>query len=308
MSMNDQYGASPSRLGVRPSSELATARNNLVISTLELRFTRAFPFSDPRAFSVDLGGLELVELERLPKSLRPGQWRPHSAYIGRAHASLAWGDGAASGSAETEFRELSFSQGDWSFRQNGKLSVQDVRWRGPGYKLKSYGLKLVLDPVSMRGPHTHIDSWRLRLEADQIAYAPVAERWTSDVVVAGEDARPVLSLLGVRDLPPRISNFLAMPNVRVRGRLDLSPERQDVAVERGESNTIDVRGRWIREGEQSHAALLFRAAPFSLGVEVQPGDTGVQLFASDAWLRERLERLPKSAPAHPAAGGEKTSD
>jgi hypothetical protein len=84
-----------------------------------------------------------------------------------------------------------------------------------------------------------------------------------------------------------------MPDLRVRGRLDLSPQRQEVVIERAESDTIDVQGRVIRQQEHNHAALLFRAAPLSLGVDVQPDDTSVKLFAGDDWLRAHLAQLSR---------------
>jgi hypothetical protein len=264
---------------------------------LDLKLTRRFPFGVPRAASLNLQGLQLEGLERLPAALRPADWVPSLAQLPRARAAFAWKDGVASGGADLRFRELSFRYRDWWLRQDGALRVEGVQWKGPGFKLRSSGITLELDSVQIRRPGTQIDDWKLRVELDQVAFAPNGRRLSAAFLVAGDDARPVLSLLGVSGLARGASDFLAMPDLRVRGSIDLSPERQDITVERAESKTIDVRGRLIREQAQNHAALLFKAAPLSLGVDVQPADTSVRLFASEAWLNARLDQLEKGAPS-----------
>jgi hypothetical protein len=209
---------------------------------------------------------------------------------------LAWHEGVASGNAETRFADLSFSIGDWALRQSGTLALAGVRFAGLDSPLRLSAAKLVLDPMQIRGPETQIDSWRLRLDLEQLTFAPAAKRWTAEFVAAGDDAQPVLSLLGVHGLPPGAAQFMAMPDLRVHGSVDLAPGRQELSVDRAESKTIDVKGRLIRRAEQSRAAFLFQAAPLSLGVDVQPGDTSVKLFVGDAWLQARLDRLASAAP------------
>jgi hypothetical protein len=152
---------------------------------------------------------------------------------------------------------------------------------------------LELKRVHLVHPELSIDSWWVRTELERVALAPLGQRLRAEFLARGDDAGPVLALLGVRGLPPGVRQFLAMPDLRVRGSLDLSPERQEVVIERAESDTIDVQGRLIRREEQNHAALLFRAAPLSLGVEVKPGDTSFKLFAGDDWLRAQLAQLSK---------------
>ncbi|MEO8184718.1 MAG: hypothetical protein ABI895_38405 [Deltaproteobacteria bacterium] len=262
---------------------------------LDSQWTRVFPFAAPEALAIDMQGLALERLEALPKALRPGHWLPHSAYLAKTHAVLAWREGVASGNAETRFRELSFSIGEWALRQSGTIALEGVRFAGLDSPLRLSAAKLVLDPMQIRGPETQIDSWNLKLDLEQLAFVPAAQRWTAEFVAAGDDAQPVLSLLGVHGLPPGVAEFLAMPDLRVHGSVDLAPGRQELSVDRAESKTIDVKGRLIRRAEQNRAAFLFQAAPLSLGVDVQPGDTSVKLFAGDAWLQARLDRLA-SAP------------
>jgi len=264
---------------------------------LHSELTQAFPFAVPQTLALDLQGLALDQLEALPKSLRPGRFSPRSAYLARTHALLVWREGVASGSAETRFRDLSFAYGDWSVQQSGRLALEGVRWRGPGSKLRFSAVALELDPVQIRDPNTHIDGWRLSLKLDQIACAPQAQHCTANFVAAGDDAQPVLSLLGVHELPRGAANFLALRDLRVHGSLDLSPDRQELSVDRAESETIDVKGRLVRRAEQNRAVFLFQAAPLSLGVDVQPSATSVKLFAGDAWLQERLQRLASESPA-----------
>jgi hypothetical protein len=264
---------------------------------VDSKWTRAFPFAAPETLAVELQGLALERLETLPKALWPGRWLPRSAQLDRTHAVLAWQDGVASGSAETRFRDLSFAIGDWSLRQSGTLALEGVRFRGFAAPLRLSAAKLALDPVQIRGPETKIDSWSLQLELDRLAFVPATQRWTAGFVAAGDDAKPVLALLGVHGLPPGAADFLAMPELRVHGSLDLAPERQELSVDRAESKTIDVKGRLIRQAQQNRAAFLFQAAPLSLGIDVQPGDTSVKWFAGDAWLQARLDRLADGAGA-----------
>jgi hypothetical protein len=259
---------------------------------LDSKWTRAFPFGAPASLAVDLEGLALERLEALPKSLRPGRWLPHSAHLARTHAALAWQeDGVVSGSAETRFADLSFAIGDWSLRQGGKVALEGLRFAGFDSPLRLSAAKLALDPVQIRGPGTQIDSWSVQVELDRFAFVPAAQRWTAEFVAAGDDCKPVLALLGVHGLPPGAADFLAMPDVRVHGSIDLAPGRQELRIDRSESKTIDVKGRLVRRAQQNRAAFLFQAAPLSLGIDVQPGDTSVKLFAGDAWLQTRLDRL-----------------
>jgi hypothetical protein len=295
--------ALPATLRLR---ELALELQGRQLAALEraqlgLELTRAFPIVASQAVELELHGLRLQGLEALPRALRPGRWRPSSLSVPRLHAALTWREGAASGSADLQFRDFEGSYRGWSLQQSGALVLRGVHWKGPGHKLRASGLALDLERVRLRHESTDIDDWKLRLELSELAYAPLARRLTAGVLAAAADARPVLSLLGVPSPPPGVYDVLAMPDLKVRGRLDLSPEQQDITLERAESKTIDVRGRWLRDGEQAHAALLFQAAPLSLGVEVAPSGTSVKLFASEDWLRSRLQRL---APAAPAPAGD----
>jgi hypothetical protein len=255
----------------------------------------AVPFAHPRSLTLDVQGLTLAQLELLPEQLRPGHFQPRSAELGRAHAEFAWRDGVASGQAEAHFRDASFAIGDWSLRQSGKATLQGIRWK-PGSKLRIAAATLDLQSVDIRHPGTDaIDSWRVNAALEDVLFAPAARRWTADFLVAGDDAKPVLALLGVHGLPPGASDFLAMPGLKVRGSVDLSPQRQELSVDRAESETIDMKGRLLRLDSQSRAAFLFRAAPFSLGVNVQADGAHAKLFAGQGWLDQHLAQLTEAS-------------
>jgi hypothetical protein len=253
-----------------------------------------FPTARPHALTLDVQGLSLDQLDALPERLLPEHVRPRSAELGRARAELAWRDGVASGQAEARFHDASFAIGDWSLRQSGKLTLQGVRWK-PAAPLHISAATLDLESVDIRHPGSdEIKSWRVNTQLEDVRFAPLTQRWTADFVVAGDDAKPVLALLGVHGLPPGASDFLAMPGLRVRGSVDLAPNRQELSVHRAESKTIDVKGRLLRLGEQNHAAFLFKAAPLSLGVEVQPDGAHPKLFAGEGWLEQHLPQEPES--------------
>ena len=251
----------------------------------------SFPFGGPHALTLEIQGLSLDQLESLPERLRHGHFRPRSAELGRARAELDWRGGVASGKAEAHFQNASFAIDDWSLRQSGKLTLQGLRWK-PEAPLRVSAITLDLDSVHIRHPgRDAIESWRLSAALEDVRFAPLTRRWTADFVLAVDDAKPALALLGVHGLPPGASDFLAMPGLKVHGRVDLAPKRQELSVDRGESKTIDVKGRLLRLDQQNHAAFLFRAAPLSLGVEVQPDGTHAKLFAGQGWLDQHLAQL-----------------
>jgi hypothetical protein len=251
----------------------------------------SFPIAPPRALELDVRGLSLDQLELLPERLRLPHFRPRSAELLSARAELAWREGAANGKAEARFEDASFAIGDWSLRQSGKLTLQGVRWE-PGSPLRISAATADLDSVNILHPgRDEIRSWRVSAALENVRFAPLTRRWTADFLLSGDDAKPVLALLGVHGLPPGASDFLAMPGLKVRGSLDLAPKRQELSVDRAESKTIDVKGRLLRLGEQNRAAFLFKAAPLSLGVEVQPDGTHAKLFAGEGWLDQHLAQL-----------------
>lgn len=258
---------------------------------LALLLTREFPFALPRSLEVEVQDLQLAELERLPGVLSPTGWSPRAARVPRARAELDWREGGYKGEAELVFADASFGLGDWSVRQSGRLVLDGLRWPGPGYKVRLSALRLDLDPLRLQHPEMTIDSWRLKLQLDELALSPLERRLQANFSASGDDARPVLSLLGVRTLPPGAADFLAMPELRVLGHVVLAPAQQELVIERAQSKTIDVKGRFVRRNSAQHAALLFKAMPLSLGIAVQPGDTSVKLFAGDAWLDARLGLL-----------------
>jgi hypothetical protein len=288
----------PAELSVR---ELSIQREQsqlvrLQEARLALQLTRDFPFAMPRSVRLTLDDLRLSQLDQLPRSLAPASWSPRAARVPRAHAELDWGKGALEGGAELSFADVSFGLGDWSVRQSGQLSLDGLRWPGPGFKLRLSVLRLDLDPLSLQHAETKIDSWQLKLQLADVALAPRERRLVADVVVRGDDARPALSLLGLHNLPRGADNFLAMADLRVFGHVELAPEWQSLSIARAESKTIDVRGRFVRRNANSHAALLFKAAPLSLGVAVKPSDTSFKLFAGDAWLDTQLSALAVAVP------------
>jgi hypothetical protein len=282
------------RLGQLSVSREQNELVQLQEARLALQLTREFPFALPRSVEVGLQELRLSELERLPGALSPTSWSPRGGRVPHARAELDWRDGSYKGEAELAFVDVSFSLGDWSVRQSGRLALEGLRWPGPGYKVRLSALRLNLDPLSLQHPEMTIDSWRLGLQLDDIAIAPIERRMEAEFSAQGDDARPVLSLLGVRSLPPGAADFLAMPGLRVLGHVVLAPRQQELAIERAESKTIDMKGRFVRRHSAQYAALLFKAMPLSLGVEVRPGNTSVKLFAGDAWLDARLSALEGS--------------
>lgn len=201
------------------------------------------------------------------------------------------GDRVLSAQGSLRFDRLGLRYREWSFEQDGKLELEGLSWLGLGHAVHASRADLDLDRVAIHHPDVSVEDWQLGLHLEQLAWAPRSGELRAAFVASGDDARPVLYLLGVRHLPAGVSNFLAMPDLRVRGSLDISSEQQDIRLDRAESKTIDVRGRVLRLQEDTHAALLFRAAPLSLGVDVNADKTQLTALAGEPWLIAQLAQL-----------------
>ncbi|HEU4581017.1 MAG TPA: hypothetical protein VFS67_22315 [Polyangiaceae bacterium] len=262
---------------------------------LEAELRRSFPIAPPHALALELRGLSLDRLELLPERLRIAQFHPRSAELLSARAELAWREGMASGKAEARFEDARFAIGGWSLRESGKVTLQGVRWK-PEAPLHISAATADLDSVDIRHPdRDEIRSWRVSAALEDLRFSPLTRRWTADFLVSGDDARPVLALLGVHGLPPGAADFLAMPGLKVRGSVELAPQRQELRIARAESKTIDVKGRLLHVGQQNRAAFLFKAAPLSLGVVVQADGTHAKLFAGEGWLDQHLAQLTEQS-------------
>jgi hypothetical protein len=210
-----------------------------------------------------------------------------------ARADLRWRGERVTGSARAELKAVEFAHGDWVFTQSGQLDLIGLSWQVSQRRGRFERIALSLDDVRLRHPEAKIDDWHFALECDDLRMSSGPEELHAGFVVRSDDAKPALVLMGVRGLPPGVDQFLAMPNLRVRGELDVSSKTQDVTIQRAESDTIDVRGRFVRQDGENHAAVLFKARPLSLGVRVDREDSGFQLLATDSWLASELARLPR---------------
>jgi hypothetical protein len=207
------------------------------------------------------------------------------------------GDGVWSAQGSLRFDRLGLRYREWTFEQDGKLELEGLSWLGPGHAIHASRADFDFNRVSLHHPDVSVEDWHLGVHLEQLAGAPRSGQLRAAFVASGDDARPVLYLLGVRNLPPGVSGFLAMPDLRVRGSLDLSAEMQDIRLDRAESKTIDVRGRVLRLHEDTRAALLFRATPLSLGVGVNAEKTSLTAFAGEPWLIAQLAQLDGIAGA-----------
>jgi hypothetical protein len=286
---------------MRKSARLATLSKGEITAAL----TRRFPFPEPADARVDVEGLALAGLEALRAfDVLPASVKPRGGNI-LARATARWRDSELTGSARADLKDLEFGYDDWTFEQSGHIDFEGLSWKGSGSPFRLQHAAVELNEVRLEHPRAKVDSWRLALDCDGLRLNPDVGMLRARFVMSSDDAKPALLLMGVTGLPPGIDEFLAMPNLRVSGKLALGAEQQEVIVERAESDTIDVRGRFIRQGGQNHAAVLFKASPLSLGVSVHAGESGFMLFAGKTWLDRELALLPsgdgRSAPTASAA-------
>jgi hypothetical protein len=255
--------------------------------------TRRFPFPEPEDARFALEGLALDGLEALRAlEVLPPALKPRGGSI-LAHAAMRWHEGRITGSAHASLKELGFGYGDWTFQQSGRVDLTGLSWKAPHSALRLKRALVELHDVRLQHPDAKVDSWDLVLDCEDVRFNPDASMARARFLLRSDDAKPALVLMGVRGLPPGLDEFLAMPQLRVIGKLALGKDEQELNVERAESETIDVRGRFVRQRDENQAALLFKAMPLSLGVSVHGKESGFKLFAGDSWLERELGRLPR---------------
>lgn len=264
--------------------------------SLEAELDRAWQTREPRQARLELRRLVLQDLEALAAL---GVEAPLHSSGGSvlSRASARWHDGALSGDVDSALQGLELRVGEWRLRPFGRLELGGFTWNGPGSPLGLERAKLTLDDVSLVHPEERVDSWKLRVECKDARFEPSRALGVASCVLAGDDAKPALMLMGVRGLPPALDEFLAMPDLRVLARVEIGSNAQEVVIQRAESDTIDVRGRFVRIEGESHAAMLFEAKPLSLGVNVRAHDSSFEVLASKSWLERHLKQLPPSPSA-----------
>lgn len=263
---------------------------------------RHFLFPQPEDARLSLRELVSSGLEPLKAlDLLPGAAQPRGGKI-VTRADLRWHDERVTGSARAELRGVELAYGDWVFTQSGQLDLIGLSWPVSRRRARIERARLKLDDVRVRHADAEVDDWHFTLECDDLRFSSGLDELHAGFVTHSDDAKPALVLMGVRGLPPGVDEFLAMPNLRVRGDLELSADVQDVTIQRAESDTIDVHGRFVRQRGENHAAVLFKARPLSLGVHVAGKDSGFKLFATDSWLASELARLPRRDEPSPRTG------
>lgn len=137
-----------------------------------------------------------------------------------------------------------------------------------------------------------VDGWAFRLDFPKLRFDAAPTVAQGPFYASADDARPVVRMLGISEFPPPLEHFLTLPDLGVRGRLFVTGALQRLDIDRAHSDTIDVRGRWVRVEDASYAAILLTASPLSVGVFTGPDDNGVHLLAGDGWLEKELKKLP----------------
>jgi hypothetical protein len=311
---NDYRGQATARVQVHASADselvplesgvesLVVTRNDERLGALsgakiEGQVTRTFPFPALDDVRVGVEGLALAGLESLRAfAVLPEAVEPRGGSI-LAKASARWHEGRVTGSARADFNKLGFGYDQWTFEQSGQVTLTGVSWKPARSPLKIERAAVDLHDVRILHPDAKVDSWGLALECAHLQFSPESSSLRSSFVTRSSDAKPALVLMGVRGLPPGVDQFLAMPDLAVRGKLELSANRQELTIERAESDTMDVKGRFVRLRGQNHAAVLFTARPLSLGVNVNGKESGFKLFAGPTWLEHELTQLPQGPTA-----------
>lgn len=275
---------------------------SLDAATVRGALRRDFPFPRPEDARLSLRELVLSGLAPLSAfDLLPAKVRPRGGKI-VARADLRWHDERVTGSARAELRGVELAYGDWIVTQSGQLDLIGLSWRVSQGRGRVERTALRLDDVRLRHPETKVDDWHFALECSDLRISSDPDELHAGFVARSDDAKPALMLMGVRGLPPGLDQFLAMPNLRVLGEVDVSGDAQDVTIQRAESDTIDVRGRFVRQRGENYAAVLFKARPLSLGVSVDGQASGFKLLATDTWLTSELSRLPRRAQKNGRTG------
>lgn len=169
------------------------------------------------------------------------------------------------------------------------------RWQG---KLSELPAGRLLDGVidaqgvELDHPDADVENWSFRLDFPELTVERGPWSVQGPFFASAEDARPIVRLLGVPDLPPPLARFLQLPDLGVVGFLEVSQEAQAVSIDRATSDSVDITGEVVRVPRATYAALLLEADPLCVGVYSGPEDSGVDLRAGSEWLRKKLRQLP----------------
>lgn len=193
----------------------------------------------------------------------------------------------------TAFDGVSLSKGEVALEGDAILSG---RWFGKGSELPA-GLLLDgfvdMGHARVRHPDFDVKHWAFRLDFPRLEVKRDPLFVQGPFFASAEDARPLARLLKLPKFPGPFGHFLTLPDLGVVGSLYVTEGARKLRVDRGTSDTIDVRGAVIEVQGAMYGAVLLQADPLSVGVHTSPDGTDVNPWASEAWLDEKLEELPK---------------
>lgn len=256
----------------------------------EVRFGEEVPWPEVRLEAEGKG--KVLDLDVLEAYLSDGEpWRMSGGPL-----SLEWEgqvrDDRVAARLDLATARVLAAKGETNARAEATLSG---RWEGRASEIPAGQL---LDGfVDARGVELHhpqfdVDDWSFRLDFPRLTFERSPWSLKGPLYASAEDARPVVRLLGVPDLPPPLARFLQLPDLGVVGYLEATEQAQAFSIERATSDSMDITGEVVRVPRATFAALLLEADPLCLGVYAGPDESGVNLLAGNDWLRKKLEQLP----------------
>lgn len=171
----------------------------------------------------------------------------------------AWFSARASASAP--FRELDFSKLSLDLK---RASVRRGARRSGSFDaaLRTTGYQLQLQSLEGSGP--------VRVELS--------------------DTRPLEQAADV-DAPDLAKGLFGLEGLELVLETEVSKQRQDVRIVRGQSGSARVDGRLLRRGDDTRLVLLVSRGVLSVGIAAWPGDSSIVPLAGDDWLKEQLGRI-----------------
>lgn len=227
-------------------------------------------------------------------------WMGKTFHVESGHATLEASDSTAGQKTPRRLRldlHTDLVEGRWAeARVLGMASVElDARRLSlHGKSLGLDGSALHLHHVSADAPHSTIRGWSGRFDLPQARLTLSPAELEAHFSAHFSNADPFVALLTAeKKLPAFLSPLLKARDLRVTGQARMSDAGLQISALHAKADGLELEGRLDTSRGTTHALIYAKVGVLSGAVEINPGDTHVQLKHARRWYEERLKEPPR---------------
>lgn len=195
--------------------------------------------------------------------------------VDATHASFAHGESTLTGDLRLEAKVTGASESIVHL-DGSKLALRNLEVHRSSFETANWSGDVVLD-------NAFVD------------WASGTPAFAADVALTARDARPVLGMLHV----PKIAGaFVTMPDLALRGHLDLDPDGFLLSDVYAHGGDVAFRGSYAVADGDKRGAFVVSKGPIAVGIRLGKDGAHPRFFGLDGWLRDE-EKKVKSAPIAP---------